>query len=219
MCWLNFFNELMKVIKKSTTLSLSLKKLVALKSARDSKKFTFNQLSKAIEMPHSMLVKLVHSDPEKRVHNPRIDTLVKIVNFFKQDGFDISLDQLLENKERAEQTIPLYSMESNKKIGNLSIQLASEIPKAIAIVSNEYIRPMFKKGTIFIVDTDKQPDNDSLIAVKNRTKGEIKIVTLTIIEEKKIFIHYNDNYLPIRLTPVEDYEIIGIIAQVNINDK
>src|SRR3990167_9854928 len=75
-----------------------LKKLIELKSQRDQIKFTAAQLAYALNMPRSMITKLTHSDLSKRVTNPRIDTLLKIVDFFKKAGFNINIDQLLGNK-------------------------------------------------------------------------------------------------------------------------
>lgn len=82
-------------INHNSELHTVLKDLIDLKSKRDGKIFTIYQLAKAINMPHSILVKLMHSDPTKRVNNPRIDTLTKIIDFFKSDGFSISIDDLL----------------------------------------------------------------------------------------------------------------------------
>ncbi len=62
---------------------LTLKTLMQMKSERDGINFTLYQLAKALNMPHSILSRLVHSQPSKRVNNPRIDTLSKIVDFLK----------------------------------------------------------------------------------------------------------------------------------------
>lgn len=76
-------------------ISNSIRALIECKSKRDQTPFTIYKLAKALGMPHSVLIKLIHTDENKRVHNPRIDTLTKIVNFFKQDGFQISIDDVL----------------------------------------------------------------------------------------------------------------------------
>ncbi|QLH41414.1 MAG: hypothetical protein HWD59_00860 [Coxiellaceae bacterium] len=67
----------------SSELHLALKELLEKKSKRDGINFTISQLAKAIDMPHSILVKLIHPDPSKRVTNPRIDTLTKIIDFLE----------------------------------------------------------------------------------------------------------------------------------------
>ena len=75
-------------------LNRALRALLDAKTQRDQTPFTVYQLAKAIEMPHSILVKLMHEDPSKRVYNPRIETLMRIVSFFQQDGFAVTLDSL-----------------------------------------------------------------------------------------------------------------------------
>src|SRR3990167_10301056 len=79
----------------SNNIHLVLRNLFEKKTEKDKKNFTIYQLAKAIDVPHSILVKLMHTDPAKRVLNPRIDTLSKIVDFFKNDGFDIAIDDLI----------------------------------------------------------------------------------------------------------------------------
>lgn len=132
-------------------------------------------------MPHSMLVKLIHKDPLKRVNNPRIDTLARIVDFFNQDGFDVTIDDLIngfktKTIEVATQTvrafsvtqaIPLYSMALGleEKIGMTEVKLTQASKNAIALFSDEDIKPIFKRGSIFIIDMELPPEHDTLIAI------------------------------------------------------
>src|SRR3990167_2738037 len=150
-----------------SNIQLALKNLIDLKSKRDHKNFTIYQLAKAIAMPHSMLVKLIHVDPTKRVNNPRIDTLTRIVEFFRQDGFDITIDDLLTGFKSTtavnvfeqtvgafviDKTIPIYSMSEglDHSIGMIDIRLTTDSDSIIALLSDEDIKPIFKKGSIFI---------------------------------------------------------------------
>ena len=108
----------------------TLRGLIDLKSQRDGVKFTVYQLAKAINMPHSILIKLIHQDPTKRVNNPRVDTLAKIVEFFKLDGFSITLDDLLfGNKE-----IDIQSQSINLNYVEKSIQAFSLNPSCITLI-------------------------------------------------------------------------------------
>lgn len=54
---------------------ITIKTLMHLKSERDGIAFTLYQLAKALNMPHSVLIRLLHHQPSKRVNNPRVDTL------------------------------------------------------------------------------------------------------------------------------------------------
>ena len=78
-----------------TSIHLVLRDLIEKKSKRDKVKFTSAQLANALCMPRSMITKLTCLDESKRVINPRIDTLLKIVDFFRSDGFNITIDDLL----------------------------------------------------------------------------------------------------------------------------
>ena len=66
----------------ATNFPMMIRRLIAQKAARDGRNFNVSQLAKAVNIAHSILVKLLHLDPEKRVTNPRIETLIKIVDFF-----------------------------------------------------------------------------------------------------------------------------------------
>lgn len=75
-----------------------IKNLIVKKTKRDGIVFTPSQLANAINLNRSVISKLIHENPYKRVLNPKIDTLVKIVVFFQNDGFDITLDELVGMK-------------------------------------------------------------------------------------------------------------------------
>src|SRR6188472_954785 len=82
------------------TIHLTLKNLIEEKAKRDNAKFTACQLAEALGMPRSMITKLTHYDKSKRVLNPRIDTLIKIVDFFRADGFNVTLDDLIGRRTK-----------------------------------------------------------------------------------------------------------------------
>ena len=158
----------------------TLRNLIENKVARDKQNFSICQLAKALDMPHSMLVKLIHPDPAKRVMNPRIDTLAKIVSFFKNDGFDVSIDDLLgvpraktieltkQIVNLSQQNIPIYSFEYDpeNKIGETTIQLVDSSKDIISLLSDQEIKPFFKKGSLFVIDKSMPLENDQLVAVK-----------------------------------------------------
>ena len=167
------------------------------KSTRDNDKFTIYKLAKALNMPHSMLVKLMHQDINKRVLNPRIETLNKIVTFFNQDGFDIKIDDLINGtvgdvvnisnttltQSKYKHTVPVYSMhkyapgiletEAPKKV---KIELDYAINDIFAFESNTYIKPMFQPGSLFFIDRTAKVTANSIIAFTQiGTKTQLKL--------------------------------------------
>lgn len=216
----------------SNNIHVVLRELFEKKSVRDKKNFTIYQLAKAIDVPHSILVKLMHADPEKRVLNPRIDTLSKIVDFFKQDGFDIAIDDLLSgikanttidvsiqtiNENCEIKTIPVYEMDGSlqKSIGTIRTKISSPSGNYIALLSDEDIKPIFKKGSFFIIDTLAIPEDDTLVAVDINGINKIIIRKLCIKKNKKILISYDEQTNPIELTKQKKYRFIGVVIQVN----
>lgn len=215
----------------SNNIHLTLRDLIEKKSKKDKKNFTIYQLAKAIDVPHSILVKLMHSDPSKRVHNPRIDTLSKIIDFFRNDGFDIAIDDLLSGMMKnpidiESQTldatseikeIPVYQMEktSQKNIGAIKTKISSSNGNYIALLTEEDIKPIFKKGSLFIIDTLSIPEDGNLVAVDISGENKILIKKLMINKHKKILISFDQNTIPIELTKKLTYRFIGVVIQVN----
>lgn len=209
---------------------LTIKTLMQMKSERDGINFTLYQLAKALNMPHSILLRLVHSQPSKRVNNPRIDTLSKIVYFFKSDGFNITVNDLLMGLKEdtvniqeqkldiflTEVKLPLYSFnaDQSKKVGMATIKLAGIPNNAIAFLSEEAIQPLFKQGSIFIVDRQLKPKNDSLVAIKVENHSKLLIKKFYIERNKKWLKSIDDSVDPVILEQGY-HSIIGVIIQIN----
>lgn len=207
---------MMEHLEYQNDIHLVLKDLIDRKSKRDHLNFTLSQLAKALRMPHSILSKLTHEDPSRRVNNPRLDTLCKIVHFFKNDGFDITIDDLLQGLDK-KRVIPLYFLDSelNNKIGTVEVDIATDARNLLAFVSDEYIEPMFKKGSIFIVDTLAKPTHHTLVAIQMQGYEKILIRKLFIHKHKKeLRVHDNDPS-PISLMPTQQYRVVGVVIQVN----
>jgi transcriptional regulator with XRE-family HTH domain len=211
---------------------LSLKELMRKKSKRDRVNFTTYQLAKALSMPHSMLIRLMHPDPAKRVENPRIDTLSKIIEFFKSDGFNVTVDDLLTGFKAkkavnvqtqaieafvSEKIVSVYSFEAKKheKIGLVNVRLTSNVKSIIALLADEDVKPMFKKGSIFIIDTEIKPENDTLVAVKIDGYSKVLIRKFYIEGRQKVLKSYDGTTTPIILMPTMRYSILGVVIQVN----
>ncbi|HHS8316170.1 TPA: hypothetical protein ACTUNV_002623 [Legionella pneumophila] len=215
-------------IEQNVSIGSLIRELIEKKSERDGKTFTTYQLAKAINMPHSILVKLLHPDPTKRVNNPRIDTLIKIVNFFKSDGFSIKLDDFLYSNteidiqsiiisnELSERQIQVFSMDYEyKSAGLINIRLPSHHHELIAFVSEEEIKPFFLPGSIFIIDKLIKPENENLVAAKIENYNKIVIGKLFIEGNKSQLVPLDDPNKVFQLLPTLHYQILGVIVQVN----
>lgn len=133
------------------------------KSTKDKIPFTIYQLAKALGMSHSILVKLMHPDISKRIINPRLDTLTKIVDFFRRDGFDITVNDILHGLQDktieeiqtqsthsliVEKDIPVYSfhMDKPEPMGISKVKLMTGVKNAVGYLSDQDIEPVFKKA-------------------------------------------------------------------------
>lgn len=209
---------------------LTLKKLIEEKSKRDHAKFTACQLAQALGMPRSMISKLTHPDQSKRVVNPRIDTLIKIVNFFKSDGFNISLEDLIGADRKkidiksqsltitnSPVTIPIYSLDNkrDKVLGTIDLKINSNSKDTFALYSSKDIKPFFKAGSIFIIDPSMPIKNGALIAIKLAHSKLAEIKKYTINKNKVLLKSLDESESDILLMPTAQSEIIGVVIQVN----
>ena len=214
----------------TTSIHIALKDLIEAKSKRDKVKFTSYQLANILCMPRSIITKLTHPDQSKRINNPKVATLIKIVEFFRKDGFNITIDGLL-GISRNQQVdvriqpslinniatdIPLYAFtNTRKKIGSITINLPQKINHIIALYSEDDIKPFFKAGSIFIVHLNSQPTNDVLIAIKFDTSEKIYIKKYFKLNNKIILKSLDSHEENIILMPTQSYNILGVIIQVN----
>lgn len=212
------------------TFHITLKELINEKSKRDNVKFTACQLANALNMPSSVIAKLTHPVASKRVTNPRIDTLVKIINFFREDGFQVCLEDIIGNQpisvdikdqnithNESQATIPVYSIDykKNKRIGVIDINLASKSRNVFCIVANEDISPFFKSGSAFVIDPDLPICHGNLIAIKLSPVKNIQIKKYIIKKKKVILESINADQEDIILMPTTQCEMIGVVIQVN----
>lgn len=213
----------------STSIHTVLKDLIEEKSKRDNIKFTSYQLASALSMPRSIITKLTHTDESKRICNPKIDTLIKIVEYFKEDGFNITVDDLLGIKARSVdvqsqssmarnslQSIFLYSLANiEQKMGIIEIKLSDAHKNVLAYYLEEDIEPFFKTGSIFIVDLDLQPSHDTLIALQLDNSKKINIKKYFVEKNKIILKSLDYKNKDIVLMPTQACKILGVIVQIN----
>ncbi|GAB4392407.1 MAG: hypothetical protein Tsb005_06270 [Gammaproteobacteria bacterium] len=222
----------MEVIEENN-IHNTLKELIAKKSQRDNQKFTIYQLARAINMPHSILVKLIHADPNKRVSNPRIDTLHKIVEFFRQDGFELTIDDLLLGFNKfnkinvleqeipiftLSKSIPIYTMEmpQPRPLGFVDISLTRVSESIVAFLAEEDIRPMFKKGSVFVIEPNLKPKHGMLVAARIDGYNKLLIRKFMLQGHKQILISHDKTLEPIELMPTYNHYLLGVVIQVNV---
>jgi transcriptional regulator with XRE-family HTH domain len=215
---------MMEMTEQQNAIHSALKELIDQKSKRDHSHFSLSQLARAINMPHSILSKLTHEDPARRVSNPRIDTLSKIVDFFKRDGFDVTIDALMgkeqlkpiQEQPRRKIWIPLYFLDSDlsHKFGSFEYEGPGELENLMALVTDDYIEPMFKKGSVFVVDTSIKPVEGTLVAVRLPGHDQLLLRKLFMSKGKiALKLHDNDD-APLVLMPTQQHQIIGAVIQV-----
>jgi hypothetical protein len=216
-------NDTVKAVMK---LPDTLSKLIASKSLRDNKAFTSSKLATAINANRSLIHRLITGE----VLNPRIETISKIVKFFKEDGFNLRIedlvgidldaidvhDQFLQNEKPF--SLPLYQMENfnGEKIGSVSVELANTSPSVIAIVSNRTIKPLFQAGSIFVVDLFKKPKHEHLVAAKSSINNKLFVRKYFEKDGEYPILHsFNKEEKDINLAPNIDCKIIGVIIKIN----
>jgi hypothetical protein len=169
----------------------------------------------------------MHKDPEKRVYNPRIDTLKSIIDFFKSDGFSISVDDLFNRKEidimsqptienYVDKHIQIFSLNyEQSKIGTITMRLPDDNADLIAFLSDEEINPFFKSGSIFIVNKDIKPGDNNLVIIKSEPDKKTCLKKLSVRGAKRYLISLNDNEDVIEFLPTLHYLIVGVVTQIN----
>ncbi len=212
----------------SSDLSEALKSLLALKTNRDNVNFTPYKLAQAIGVDRSLIQRLLNGE----VENPRIDTLFKISQFFIQDGFPLTLDDLMQWKtkvidvqeqailENQFKTFALYQMNNfnGEQIGTVSMAIPKYSPGTIAVVSDQNIKPIFNAGSVFLVDMIKQPQHENLVMV--RVEDQDKLIL------RKYLNNTGNTAILHSLEPGDDdikfhlnaaiYKIIGVVIHINV---
>jgi hypothetical protein len=217
-----------KLKKMQTTIHLELRRLIDAKSKRDKVSFTACQLAHALGMPRSMITKLTHPDETKRVTNPRVDTLMKIVDFFRADGFAVSIEDLLGRETRVVEvreqlvpqnrsmTVPIYSLDTpDDKLGKVAIKISVNHNKILGFRTSKAIKPFFKIGSIFIVDPAAELEDDVLVAVKLASDGRIDIKKYKKNSHKVMLESLDNKDKSIHLLPTSQIVIVGVVVQIN----
>ncbi len=208
-----------------TALSVSLRNLIERKSKRDNRTFTAYQLAKCLAVDRSLILRILSGE----VPHPRIDTILKILDFFVQDGFKLSLDELVNGRVESEwvseqipevvqlSTINVYSM--NKRYAQCqrrtSVALPLNAAALQAFVNEESIAPFCPPGTLFIIDKEKSVEAGHLLAIDFLDKEEIifyKCLTLTpfslISMDDQVRFCVEDRNISVR--------VLGVVVRIHL---
>lgn len=216
-------------------ISIVLNELIDKKSQRDGIKFTSSKLASALDLPRSSISRLIHPDRNKRLTNPTIGTLIKIVEFFKNDGINVSVNDFVGlNNERVidvqEQevgllkysiTVPVYNLDGmlETEISTIAVNVDDNTNKFVAFVIKEDIKPIFKSGSIFIINESLIPQDDNLIGVKLEDKNQILIGKLHKNNDKMIVSLLDQKYTEKNICLISNYSIIGVVVQIIVEKK
>lgn len=205
--------------------------LIEEKAKRDNIKFNQAKLADEIGVSRSIISRLLQKDPNKKrvTTNPPVDLLIKITDYFRGQGFNITLDDLLGRSNvdvqsqdisvfKAISTVPLYELSNpQEKVGIVKAEIYSKSKNLFAFISSYDIEPIFKSGSMFFVDPELKPTDNTLIAVKIDNSEEILIKNFRVEGHKQRLRSYNNQNDDITLQPDMDYRIIGVVVQVNPN--
>ena len=209
------------------SLAEAISNLIALKSKRDNVKFTSYKLAKQIGVDRSLLQRLLTG----QIHNPRLDTIIKVIDFFVKDGFPLSLEDVIQWKsgivsvpeqpvmEDVQVNLSLYQMKHfGERIGNVTVSLPHHSLGRIAVLAEEDIGDFFKAGSVFIVDMMKRPEDNNMVMYRTEPN---KIIPAKFLDSGNM----------VRLTPCEGKgeikpveistdkakdSIIGVVIRINV---
>lgn len=135
-------------------------------------------------------------------------------------GFQDPSEIIIQNQQpivfNSERKLSVYSFNATQldKIGQIQIKLSTQAKDLIALQSDEEIKPIFKKGSIFIIDPNAKLENDSLVAVKVEKQPHILIKKILIQTKQIILLNYDNSTTPLILNP-QLHSIVGVVVQIN----
>lgn len=202
--------------------------LINQKTQKDGKTFNGAKLAASLNLPRSSISRLIHPDANKRLTNPTLNTLIKIIDFFNNEGINITLNDFVSLKKRSidvqEQQIqnlntsipvPLYDIYDEYQNTSIIADVENPFNQYKALVISNNFPPFFKKGSIFIIDQNKIPQNDNMIAIKidNNPGIQIKKIFITQKNIKYISNLMEDNQKN-ALCKYKKYVIIGVVTGI-----
>jgi len=216
-------------IEDTNSIADTLHRLIKQKSVKDGVTFTPYQLANALNIKRSILHRLMHSDPEQRVTNPRVETLLKIVKFFRKDGFNSSLDDFLGLSDRVNVreheisplknmlTLPVFSINNptNHALGSVTLKATSHSNALIALELQEVIPPIFEKGSVLIIDTEAQPCDNNLVAVITDESPAASILRYRVVDQQVTLEPIVTDEQHEQMLMNADHHILGVIIQIN----
>jgi Peptidase S24-like len=101
---------------------------------------------------------------------------------------------------------------SAEKIGDILIPLSNPSPGLIVIIGNKDIEPIFKAGSLFIVDTQRQINHNNIIAIA--AANEVLIRRIFIKEGQRLITTIIGD---LAIAPLNDitHQVLGVVTRIN----
>ncbi len=187
-----------------------LKDLIKMKDQRDPDGFTAARLANKLGVSRSIVQRILTGD----VSNPRLDTVQKICQFFSDDGFPINLDSILiENKTQQITQVPLFLSDNpNNSIGLVNHDCSEYNANLIAFASSVDISSLLKKGSVFIVDTNKAPVDENIVAINQ--DEHVAFWKYSAQGNKKYLLSLQDNDTT-KIILSKNITLVGVVTRIN----
>ena len=203
-----------------------LQKLIELKSIRDNVAFTASKLAKAIDVDRSLIQRILKG----KVQNPRIDTLIKITQYFVDEDFSLTVDdltqwetQVVAVQEQAmtieeTNTFPLYhSSEFNgNPFATATVRAPRASPSTVAILADVNMGSICPENSIFIVDMLREPAQGNLVAIRLGKEDGIIVRRYFKMENSSPVLKGQTPDVPdIIMDEQHEVTIIGVVTRTN----
>ncbi|RDB36750.1 MAG: XRE family transcriptional regulator [Spirobacillus cienkowskii] len=203
--------------------------LIKQKSQRDRVDFSLNALAEAINISSSVFYRLLSQNESKKTKFISEKILKKIADYFQKDGFSITLDEITGCKKVNIEDIQLIAkknisgisvfnpLNSSEKlfevVTDIDIRFANN--HIIAFLFSDFIAPVFPKGSLWFVNTDKFPESDTICAIN--CEKTIHITRYLKTDNNVIFGSLDRNDVAI-MKFNHPFKILGEIIKVKLPD-
>lgn len=186
--------------------------LIKMKAKRDNG-FTSGRLSSEIGVNRSILKRILSGE----VPNPRLDTIQKICQYFYNDGFPVNIEEIVTNADKktiSKVGIPLFMSGSCiSSVGSIEMDsITKGSADMLAILAENDVSPMSKKGSVFIVNTSIKAKAGQVVAVKDVATNTVSFFNAANDGASKVNSINKDEDL-IKLTDTQ--EVLGVVVKIN----
>ena len=113
-------------------------------------------------------------------------------------------------------SIPIYTFDGETDIekSTITLPIGDSNKNLIGLLAEQDIEPIFKKGSVFVVNKDLTPEDGNLIAIKIEPNGLV-LIRKFHKKNNKINVSLFDKFEEkIDLSTLKYYVILGVVIQV-----